>query len=319
MHHDVREHVAERRQGTNVLKCAHWKPKGPTSPLPKGGERAQLPWKTRSLSTAHAFDSPEGSLGKSLGGSVRRGRGLYCLESSAPSWILPFAIGRLGFPLIVFNAHAITVEHESLHFLLVAPPSYPLPSTHTWTSPESFQKLSTKPRSLVVRAVSWVGSAVPFEGQGVVGGGGDTDLQIHPVFGEDYVHSTASVKCCPWTSIAGIPGRLVRSAPLQNHQIRICILKGPQVIRVSARVWEVLPYSTLGLKIPLTLASAHSWDVAESLKKKKPRNSHTTVEWIHRFIELIHQENCRMLKLLYKRMKETAVYIVNARQFDEVR
>lgn len=33
--------------------------------------------------------------------------------------------------MIEFNAQAIAVEHESLHFVYVAPPFYPHPSTHT--------------------------------------------------------------------------------------------------------------------------------------------------------------------------------------------
>lgn len=71
-----------------------------------------------------------------------------------PSWTLPFAVGRLGFPLIAFNAHAIEVEHESLHFLLLAPPSYPLPSTQHLDIPPKFPETLHQAQVFAVGTVS---------------------------------------------------------------------------------------------------------------------------------------------------------------------
>ena len=146
----------------------------------------------------------------------------------------------------------------------MAPPSYPLPSAQHLDIPPKFPEILHQAQVFATGAVSWLVLLWLSQGRGsgVSWEEGDTDLQIQLVISEDCLPSTASLMFCPWSSIAGIAGRLVRSALLLNHQIRICILKGSQVICVSTRVWEVLPYSSLGLKIPLTLASAHSWNVA---------------------------------------------------------
>lgn len=78
------------------------------------------------------------------------------MESRIPSWTLPFAVGRLSFPLIVFNAPAIAVDHESLHFLLVAPPSYPLPSTQHLDIPPKFPEILRQAQVFATGAASWL-------------------------------------------------------------------------------------------------------------------------------------------------------------------
>lgn len=200
--------------------------------FPKEVQTAQLPWKTHSLRAVHALDSPGGLLGKELGGSHQKRGELCCLESRAQSWMVPFAMGRSGFPLIVFNAPAITVQHESLHFLYIVPPSYPHPSTYTQTSPNSSQKLPSKPSSTEVRTIFWVGSAMPLWEQGTERG---------YRFIQSFVRTLCilqTTECCPWTSRVGIPFQdACEMCPLQSYKIRTCILtRSPDVLCIHERL-----------------------------------------------------------------------------------
>ncbi len=127
----------------------------------------------------------EGSLRNSLGGSCQERVEAVLLGEGTLSWTFPFAV-RLGFSL------AITVEHESLHFLYIAPPSYPLPLDTHLNLPQSSQKLPTKPSSLVIYIISWGHSSAQM-------GLGDTSLQIHSVVCEDRLHPPDALTS-PWTS-----------------------------------------------------------------------------------------------------------------------
>lgn len=126
MHHDISQ--PEEELGQPSVEMCPLKTKRTHSPLPKGGANNPIVMENTQFQRGSLhLTAWEGSSGRSLGGSHQERVGLCCLESSAWSWLFPFAMGRLGFPLIVFNASAIPVRHGSLRLLHVAPPSYPHP------------------------------------------------------------------------------------------------------------------------------------------------------------------------------------------------
>lgn len=115
MHHDVRWHEAESGH-RSVEMCPLETERTHLSSSQRRGKQPNCHRKHTVRELFTHLTALEGSQGRSLGGSHQERVELcserveLCSESGAWSWPFPFAMGRLGFPLIVFNACAITVQ-----------------------------------------------------------------------------------------------------------------------------------------------------------------------------------------------------------------
>lgn len=147
----------------------------------------------------------EGSLRNSLGGSCQERVEAVLLGEAALSWTFHFAVGGLGF------SHAITIEHESLHFLYVVPPYLPTPLHTHFSLPQSSQKIPIKLSSLIIWTNSWSGSSTHMGSSG------------HKIT-DSFSLLWRPLTCCPGTSIVSVIWGLMRSALLQNCGIRISTL-----------------------------------------------------------------------------------------------
>lgn len=129
-------------------------------------QTAQLPWKTGSLRTAHALDSPGEPLGEESGWVPSGEGGTVLLGEQCSGLDISLCNGEIGFPSDRIKCSCNRSSAWITSFPLCCCTLLHTPSTYIKTSPKSSQKLPTKHSYLVVKTISWIGSAVPTGEQG---------------------------------------------------------------------------------------------------------------------------------------------------------
>lgn len=157
VHHDVR--VCSRVEtGHQRIEMCPLKTKG--THLSSSQRRCKELSPRKNTKPEHCLRAPWGRGWVGLSGE---GGGCIAWRARLQVGRCSLAVGRLSFPLIVFNVPAIAVDHESPHFLSVAPTLLLSPYT-TLGDPQSFRNPPPGP-GLATGAASLVGSAVTFTGQ----------------------------------------------------------------------------------------------------------------------------------------------------------